>query len=183
MQRRKAIVLAAAVGAGGGAAAAWKHLGGRIVASFPALGLDKAVLAHEPFLLAACIPWVVQGLYWEHAAKSAAAAKSSENKVSRAFHVFLANLAAVLVLLPVRGLGRFLPVSAAIMAAGIVVEGLGLFLAIRSRRHLGSNWSGEITIKVDHQLVRSGAYRLLRHPIYTGLLTMYAGSALVPGLW
>ena len=69
------------------------------------------------------------------------------------------------------------------MSAGIAVEALGLLLAIWSRRHLGRYWSGEISIKVDHQLIRTGPYRLLRHPIYTGLLTMYAGAALVTGEW
>ena len=69
------------------------------------------------------------------------------------------------------------------MAAGLAVEAIGLFLTIWARRHLGRNWSGEITIKVDHQLIRSGPYKLLRHPIYTGLLTMYAGIAIVTGEW
>ena len=69
------------------------------------------------------------------------------------------------------------------MAAGLAVEATGLFLAIWARRHLGRNWSGEITIKVEHQLIRSGPYRLLRHPIYTGLLAMYAAPALVTGEW
>ena len=69
------------------------------------------------------------------------------------------------------------------MTAGLAVEAIGLFVAIWARRHLGRNWSGEITIKVDHQLVRSGPYKLLRHPIYTGLLAMYAGIAIVTGEW
>lgn len=63
------------------------------------------------------------------------------------------------------------------------MEAVGLVLAIWARRRLGRNWSGEITIKVEHQLIRSGPYKLLRHPIYTGLLAMYAGTALVSGEW
>jgi protein-S-isoprenylcysteine O-methyltransferase Ste14 len=63
------------------------------------------------------------------------------------------------------------------------VEILGLAIAIWARRCLGRNWSGEITIKQDHELIRSGPYRLLRHPIYTGLLTMYLGAAIVTGEW
>jgi protein-S-isoprenylcysteine O-methyltransferase Ste14 len=58
---------------------------------------------------------------------------------------------------------------------------MGLLLAVWARRHLGRNWSGEIAIKVDHKLVRSGPYRVVRHPIYTALLGMYAGSAVVFG--
>jgi protein-S-isoprenylcysteine O-methyltransferase Ste14 len=52
-----------------------------------------------------------------------------------------------------------------------------------ARRHLGRNWSGEITIKVKHELIRSGPFQLLRHPIYTGISAMYAGLALVSGEW
>jgi protein-S-isoprenylcysteine O-methyltransferase Ste14 len=36
---------------------------------------------------------------------------------------------------------------------------------------------------VDHQLIRSGPYKLLRHPIYTGILAMYLGTAVVSGEW
>ncbi len=66
---------------------------------------------------------------------------------------------------------------------GLFLQALGVLLAIWARRHLGRNWSGEIAIKVDHQLVRSGPYALVRHPIYTALLAMYAGSAVVSGEW
>lgn len=121
------------------------------------------------------------GIYWDKAAKSAAADRSSESQASRAVHVFLANAALVLVIVPIHGIGRFLPVSPLIMLAGLAVEFSGLFFAIWSRRHLGANWSGKITIKVEHQLIRSGPYRRLRHPIYTGILAMYAGLAIVTG--
>jgi protein-S-isoprenylcysteine O-methyltransferase Ste14 len=145
--------------------------------------LDTALLAHRGFIFAACIGWVLFGLYWDFAAKTAAPSKTSESRASRGLHVFLANVALLLELAPIRGLGRFSPVSYLIVAAGLAVETMGLFLAIWARRHLGQNWSGEISIKVDHELIRSGPYRLLRHPIYTGLLAMYAGTALVTGEW
>jgi len=54
-------------------------------------------------------------------------------------------------------------------------------LAIWARRHLGRNWSGEVRIRDDHQLVQSGPYRLIRHPIYTAMFAMYTGTALVSG--
>ena len=46
---------------------------------------------------------------------------------------------------------------------------------------MGAHWSGEITIKVDHQLIRTGPYRLIRHPIYTAMLGMFVGTAIVSG--
>jgi len=143
---------------------------------------DDAAIASWPWVGAA-LGWVVFSFYWEAAAKDAAAAKSAESRTSRGIHVFLTNAAIVLEMVPLRGLSRFLPLSSAIMAGGLAVEAMGLFLAILARRHLGRNWSGEISIKVDHRLVRSGPYKTLRHPIYTGLLTMYAGTALVTGTW
>ena len=183
MQRRKIILWAAAFGALIGALAT-RHgsQGLTLAANFPAFAPDRALLVHRPFLLAAAAGWVLFSLYWEIAARDASAAKSSESKASRAIHVTLTN-AALLLMAPIHGLGRAWPVSLPIMAAGLAVEAAGLFLAIWARRHLGRNWSGEITIKKDHELVRSGPYRWVRHPIYTGLLAMYAGVLLVTGEW
>jgi protein-S-isoprenylcysteine O-methyltransferase Ste14 len=144
---------------------------------------DRALLPYWPFLVAVMSGWIAFSVYWEIAAKTAAAATQTESRASRLIHVLLTNLALLLAVLPLRGLGRFLPVFPVIMTAGIFVEAVGLGLAIWSRRHLGRYWSGEISIKVDHELIRSGPYRRLRHPIYTGLLAMYAGAAMVTGEW
>ena len=151
------------------------------VPGIPGLERDAAMDGHWGFWFASVACWAVFSAYWEIAARNAAAAKVSETKASRAVHVALVNVAMILVLAPVRGLGRLLPVSPILMAAGLALVALGILLAMWARQHLGRNWSGEITIKVDHRLIRSGPYRLLRHPIYTGLLTMYAGAALVTG--
>jgi protein-S-isoprenylcysteine O-methyltransferase Ste14 len=48
---------------------------------------------------------------------------------------------------------------------------------------LGQYWSGRVTLKVDHQLIRFGPYAHVRHPIYSGLLLAMAGTALVIGEW
>jgi len=127
--------------------------------------------------------WALFSLYWEAAAKNAAQAQRSESRSSRALHVFLVNVALILVYIPIRGFGRYVPPSAFVMIAGLIVQSVGLFIAVWARRHLGRNWSGAIAIKVEHQLIRSGPYRLLRHPIYAGLLAMYIGPALVTGEW
>ena len=54
----------------------------------------------------------------------------------------------------------------------------GLAFAIWARATLGRNWSGAITLKEGHELVERGPYRIVRHPIYTGILAMFAGSAI-----
>jgi protein-S-isoprenylcysteine O-methyltransferase Ste14 len=67
--------------------------------------------------------------------------------------------------------------SIALLGAALVVAGIGF--AIWARRHLGKNWSAEVTIREEHKLIRSGPYKYIRHPIYTGLLAAVLGTAIV----
>jgi protein-S-isoprenylcysteine O-methyltransferase Ste14 len=62
------------------------------------------------------------------------------------------------------------------LAVGITAA--GLLFAVWARLHLGGNWSGTVTMKVGHELVRSGPYRWVRHPIYSGLFLAALGTAL-----
>jgi protein-S-isoprenylcysteine O-methyltransferase Ste14 len=62
------------------------------------------------------------------------------------------------------------------MGASICV--LGLFVTLWARWTLGGNWSSAVTFKQGHELIRTGPYRFVRHPIYTGLLVMALGTAL-----
>jgi protein-S-isoprenylcysteine O-methyltransferase Ste14 len=64
---------------------------------------------------------------------------------------------------------------------GLALDLAGVALAIWARLTLGRNWSGMITVKQDHELVQAGPYASIRHPIYTGLLTGLAGTALTIG--
>ncbi len=64
---------------------------------------------------------------------------------------------------------------------GLILAILGLALAIWARTTLGRNWSGDVTIKKDHQLVTRGPYAFVRHPIYTAMLMMFVGTWLTLG--
>jgi protein-S-isoprenylcysteine O-methyltransferase Ste14 len=57
----------------------------------------------------------------------------------------------------------------------------GLVFCVWARATLGRNWSGTITLKEGHELIERGPYRLVRHPIYTGLLVMFLATALALG--
>lgn len=124
----------------------------------------------------------VFSLYWSAAAKNSKPAVSSQSTASRQLHLFLVNGGVLLLFLSVPGLTRrFLPGGPIFPAAGIAVELAGFAFAVWARRALGSNWSGEVRIATGHQLVRSGPYQNIRHPIYTAILGMYLGIMLVSG--
>ena len=53
--------------------------------------------------------------------------------------------------------------------------------AIWARAHLGKYWSGDVTIRQEHRLIRSGPYKFIRHPIYSGMLLALVGTVLVIG--
>jgi len=63
-------------------------------------------------------------------------------------------------------------------ATGVSVCVLGLFVTLWARWMLAGNWSSNVTFKEGHQLIRTGPYRYVRHPIYTGILFMCLGTAL-----
>jgi protein-S-isoprenylcysteine O-methyltransferase Ste14 len=63
-------------------------------------------------------------------------------------------------------------------AIGLVPVALGLGFAIWARVHLGRNWGTPMTQKTEPELVTSGPYRVVRHPIYSGLLLAGVGTAI-----
>ncbi len=186
MNRRKLVILAAATVGGALIGAIASTLAPEHVKSEPRpLGSPTSPMAISMYL------WIVFSLYWEWAARNSSATKASESKLSRAFHLFLVNVAQLFAFWPFAGwplvkapffeFPRVLPESPYLPALGIALQAGFILLAVWARRHLGRHWSGAVTAKVDHELVRSGPYRRIRHPIYTGVIGMYVGSTLVSG--
>lgn len=60
---------------------------------------------------------------------------------------------------------------------------LGVAFAIWARVHLGRNWSSHPAVKEDHELVTTGPYAYVRHPIYTGVILAVLGSALTGSIF
>lgn len=141
-------------------------------------------------MVAILIPslWALWLAYWLVSARGTKASVRRENRWSRRGRLSLMLAAGLLLWLPPSPspihavlATRFLPDSRAVAWAGCATVALGLGFAVWARLHLGRNWSGTVTIKQDHELIRSGPYALARHPIYTGLLTAFAGSAIAAG--
>jgi protein-S-isoprenylcysteine O-methyltransferase Ste14 len=78
---------------------------------------------------------------------------------------------------------RFVPETHWIELAGVVLTYAGVAIASWARFSLSDNWSARITVKVGHELIRSGPYAYVRHPIYSGILLSVTGTALLIGEW
>jgi protein-S-isoprenylcysteine O-methyltransferase Ste14 len=65
---------------------------------------------------------------------------------------------------------------------GVVVFASGIALAMWARVNLGRNWGMPMSEKAEPELVTSGPYHLIRHPIYSGILTAVLGTALANNL-
>jgi protein-S-isoprenylcysteine O-methyltransferase Ste14 len=133
------------------------------------------------------LPWCAAGIYWLTSALRVKQTKVDEGLSGRLLHTGLMALAFLLLSshrLDIGPLGlRFIPENAWVRASGIFLTYVGVGIAIWARYCLGQYWSARVTLKVDHQLIRSGPYAYVRHPLYAGLLVAMAGTALVVGEW
>jgi len=131
--------------------------------------------------------WLLWGVYWLIESRAVKANVWVESLPSRLMHIVPLIVAVLLFLpptMPMLGLDRrFLPWSLSTFWAGFVVTVAGLLFTVWARRHLASNWSGDVTLKLEHELITSGPYAWVRHPIYTGLLVGFIGSAVSLGEW
>lgn len=130
--------------------------------------------------------WIAFTVYWSRASVGDSTIAHSESRGSRFMHEILVSTAFLLTFLQifphVPGLAhRFLPPSALVITTGLLLQAAMFIFAIWARFHLGRHWRGVIAILGNHQLIRSGPYRLVRHPIYTAMLGMFVGTAMVSG--
>ncbi len=76
---------------------------------------------------------------------------------------------------------RIIPEGIGFTIAGLLITVAGLAFAIWARVHLGKNWSGMPAIREEHTITRTGPYRFVRHPIYSGLILALTGTAIGTG--
>lgn len=126
--------------------------------------------------------WAAFWLYW-----LAAAFSMKRGRVPWSRELGIRAAIVVLVVLLVR-LGVFrhhgLNKDLVLAGAGVALVFVGLGFAVWARVHIGRNWGTPMTQKIEPELVTSGPYRLVRHPIYSGILVAGVGTAMaLSWLW
>lgn len=129
--------------------------------------------------------WVVLMLVWVVMMLGMKRAKKREGWAERLRYLLLLLVGTWLIFATradFEGLNyRVLPNEQMVWGIGLALTALGVGIAIWARLSLGANWSGTVTLKKQHELVRRGLYRWIRHPIYTGIGLGMFGSAIIRG--
>ena len=125
--------------------------------------------------------WIGFWVYWM---ASAVGVKAGRKRSTRFLGARVVVVLVVIALLRGGVLGEHAVTrDRAVGVAGFVAVGAGLGLAVWARRHLGRNWGMPMTQKVEPELVTSGPYRRIRHPIYSGIILAMIGTAIATSMY
>jgi protein-S-isoprenylcysteine O-methyltransferase Ste14 len=131
-------------------------------------------------IIVAC--WIAFWIYW--LAASAGVKAGGESQWTRFAAVRVGIILVVLLLVRVRAFkGHVSTNDPWLQGIGLAVFLSGLALAVWARIYLGRNWGMPMSQKADPELVTSGPYRTVRHPIYSGIILAMIGTSIAVSLY
>ena len=131
--------------------------------------------------------WIILFSYWLISGFRVKKAAAMEGFFKRFFYYWFPLLIAFYLLGPGEWFGHslirenFVAHTNTVGLIGLTLCFIGAIVAVWSRYLLADNWSVSVQKKEDHKLIRKGPYRFIRHPIYSGLLVLFLGNAIIVG--
>jgi protein-S-isoprenylcysteine O-methyltransferase Ste14 len=131
--------------------------------------------------------WIVFWLYWLISAFGSK--KNATPQIKRFISIRLGTFALAVILFRVLNgqnysfENRIATTNEGVLFAGFIIFLSGLSLAIWARVYLGRNWGMPMTQKQNAELVTTGPYQYIRHPIYSGILVAMLGAAIASSLF
>ncbi len=139
----------------------------------------------EQLRLSTSFLWLVLVIVWVVGALRTKRTVQSQSSASQLLYTAILLVGVYMIFAKQSGIPwldrQLFSVNIPIVLAGLLVVLIGVAFSIWGRLILGSNWSNRVTVKENHTLVRTGPYRIVRHPIYSGILLGMLGSALQRG--
>jgi protein-S-isoprenylcysteine O-methyltransferase Ste14 len=132
------------------------------------------------------VVWAAFWIYWIAVAIGARAGQPGRTRRTggiRLGGVRVPIVLIVLLLVRVAFNGHAFTGNPWLQGIGLAVFLLGLALAVWARVYLGRNWGGPMTRKDEPELVTTGPYRTVRHPIYTGIILGMVGTTIAVSLY
>ena len=134
----------------------------------------------HPVIIVIGIGWVVFWIAWLIAAFTAKASRSPSSRLAGS-RIALAIVVVILFRANVRG-GSERVDGPVLEGIGLALWIAGLALAVWARLYLGRNWGMPMSRRQEPDLITTGPYRFIRHPIYTGIILAMIGTALAINL-
>jgi protein-S-isoprenylcysteine O-methyltransferase Ste14 len=139
----------------------------------------------DRLLQSATFLWMVLALVWIVSALRTKRTIQSQSSAAQLLYTAILAVGVCLIFVKQSGIPwldlQLFPVTVPIALAGLLAVLMGVAFSVWARFLLGDNWSNRVTVKENHTLVRRGPYRIVRHPIYSGILFGMLGSALQRG--
>jgi protein-S-isoprenylcysteine O-methyltransferase Ste14 len=142
---------------------------------------------NESIKIALKIIWLIVIGYWVISSFNTRKTKKKTNGFKNFIYYWLPLLVAVFLLGPGEWFGHtwlrenFVEHTNTVGITGLVFCIAGAVICCWARYTLGKNWALSVQEKSNHELITNGLYKIIRHPIYTGLIILFVGNAVIVG--
>lgn len=127
--------------------------------------------------------WVISWIYWIYEASKSKRTLSFRIKRGIFFRVLILLFVIVVIAALKSNVVISEPHTLPLKIIGTILFILGVYLSVWARRYIGINWGMPMSLKENPELITTGPYKHIRHPIYSGIMLATLGTALAVNYW